>query len=333
MRRREFVALAGGAAVIWPLATRAQQPDRIRRIGVLMAFDENDPEPKSWLSGFVKALAELGWTDGRNLSMNVRWAAGNADRMRMFAKELVDLKPDLILANSTTVTASLQRETQTIPIVFVAVSDPIGPGFVKSFERPGGNITGFTNFEETMGGKWLELLREIAPSVSRTSMLFNPETANAGASGGIYLTSIETAARNTGTELIVSAVHDPAGIDEVFAAMAQGSSGGVLVMPNNFTVAHQERIVAQAERRRVPTIYPYAQFVRAGGLLSYGVDNLDLFRRAASYTDRILKGANPVDLPVQQPVKFELVINRKTATALGLSVPSTLFVAADEVIE
>ena len=188
-------------------------------------------------------------------------------------------------------------------------------------------------FEETTGGKWLELLREIAPSVKRASMLFNPETANAGASGGIYLKSIETAARDTGTELIVSAVHDPAGIDEVFAAMAQGSSGGVLVMPNTFMWANRERIVAQAERYRVPTIYPLAEFVMAGGLLSYGVDTLDPFRRAASYTNRILKGANPGDLPVQAPIKFELVINKKTATTLGLTVPSTLLVAADEIVE
>ena len=204
---------------------------------------------------------------------------------------------------------------------------------MKSFDHPGGNITGFTNIEETMGGKWVELLREIAPSVKRASMLINPESANAGANGGLYLKSIETAARDTGTELIVSAVHDPAGIDEVFAAMAQGSSGGVLVMPNIFMVAHRERIVAQAARYRVPTIYPQAEFVMAGGLLSYGVDGLDLFRRAASYADRILKGANPRDLPVQQPVKYELEINKNTATALGLTVPTTLLVTADQVIE
>jgi putative ABC transport system substrate-binding protein len=204
---------------------------------------------------------------------------------------------------------------------------------VKSFNHPGGNITGFTNFEETMGGKWLELLREMAPSINRASMLFNPETANAGTVGGLYLKSIETAARDTGTELIVSAVHDPDGIDEVFAAMAQGSSGGVLVMPNSFLYVHRERIVVQAARHRVPTIYPWAQYVTAGGLLSYGVDTLDEFRRAATYTDRILKGANPGDLPVQQPIKFALEVNKKTATALGLNVPTTLLVTADEVIE
>jgi putative ABC transport system substrate-binding protein len=220
-----------------------------------------------------------------------------------------------------------------MPIVFAVVSDPIGAGFVKSMAPPGGNITGFTNFEETMGGKWLELLREIGPSISRASMLFNPETANAGASGGLYLKSIETAARVTGTELIVSPVRDPAGIDEVFAAMAQGSSGGVLVMPNTFTIAHRERIVAQAARYEVPTIYHDVKFVAVGGLLSYGVDVLDLFRRAATYADRIVKGANPADLPVQQPTKFELAINTKTAKALGLTIPPDLLVAADEVIE
>jgi putative tryptophan/tyrosine transport system substrate-binding protein len=235
---------------------------------------------------------------------------------------------------STPATNVVRQASANMRIVFVGVSDPIGPGFVKSFDHPGGNITGFTmGFEETTGGKWLELLREIAPSVKRASMLFNPETANGGASGGIYLKSIETAARDTGTELIVSAVHDPAGIDEVFAAMAQGSSGGVLVMPNTFMWANRERIVAQAERYRVPTIYPLAEFVMAGGLLSYGVDTLDPFRRAASYTNRILKGANPGDLPVQAPIKFELVINKKTATTLGLTVPSTLLVAADEIVE
>jgi putative ABC transport system substrate-binding protein len=218
-------------------------------------------------------------------------------------------------------------------IVIVVVSDPIGAGFVKSFDHPGGNITGFTNFEETMGGRWVELLMEIAPSVKRVSMLFNPETANAGTSGGIYLRSIETAARTTGAELIESPVHKPADIDEVFAAMAQGSSGGVLAMPNLFTGVHRERIVAQAARYKVPTIYPSSQFMAVGGLLSYAVDTVDLFRRAASYTDRILKGANPGDLPVQQPVKFELQINKKTATALGLTVPTTLLVAADEVID
>jgi putative ABC transport system substrate-binding protein len=333
MRRRDFIKATAVSAVTWPLAARAQQRERVRRVGVLMGYAESDAGAKGRFDRFVQSLAELGWMDGRNLAMDVRWAPGNSTQMPEFAKQLVELQPEVIFANSTPVIAALHRETRSIPIVFIGVSDPIGPGFVKSLERPGGNITGFTNLEETMGGKWVELLMEMAPSVKRISMLFNPETANAGASGGIYLRSIEIGARTMGAELIVSAVHNPADIDQVFAAMAQGSSGGVLVMPNTFISAHQERILAQAAQHRVPTIYPVAEFVTAGGLLSYGVDSLDLYRRAGLYTDRILKGANPADLPVQQPVKFQLVINKKTATALGLTVPTTLLTVADEIIE
>ena len=324
MRRREFVT---GIAIstAWPLATRGQQP---RRVGVLIGLEEDDPRTKSYLVAFREALRSLGWSDGQAIQIEHR-AASDLDGLRSSAAELLNHAPDLMVTNFTPATNVVQQASPNMRIVFTNVSDPIGPGFVKSLERPGGNITGFTSFEDTMGGKWLELLREIAPSVKRASMLFNPETANAGASGGLYLKSIDTAARVTGTEVIVSAVHDPADIDEVFAAMAQGSSGGVLVMPNAFTFVHRERIVAQAERHRVPTIYPDDSFVMAGGLLSYGVDTADLFRRAASYTDRILKGANPGDLPVQRPIKFEHEINKKTATTLGLSVPSTLLVAAD----
>jgi putative tryptophan/tyrosine transport system substrate-binding protein len=329
MRRREFITLLGGTALAWPFEARAQQ---IRRIGVLMGLGEDDPQTKSHLAAFREALRSLGWVDGQTIQIEHQ-AASDLDGLRSVAAELLNHRPDLVVTYPTPATDIVRQASANMRVVFIGVSDPIGPGFVKSLRHPGGNITGFTNFEETMGGKWLELLREIAPSVSRASMLFNPETANAGVSGGLYLKSIKTAARITGTELIVSAVHDPAGIDEVFDAMAQRSSGGVLVMPNVFTIVHRERIVAQAERHRVPTIYPLVQFVTAGGLLSYGVDTLDLFRRAASYTDRILKGANPGDLPVQQPIKFELVINKKTATALGLAVPSTLLVAADEAIE
>jgi putative ABC transport system substrate-binding protein len=298
-----------------------------------MSRADDDPQAKSEFAAFRKALSSLGWIEGQGVQIEHR-GAPDLESLRSGAAELLSQAPDLIVTVSTPATNVVRQASANMRIVFVGVSDPIGPGFVKSFDHPGGNITGFTmGFEETMGGKWLELLREMARSVRRASMLFNPETANAGANGGLYLKSIETAARNTGTELIVSAVHDPAGVDEVFAAMAQGSSGGVLVMPNAFMWQQRERIVAQAERYRVPTIYPLAEFVMAGGLLSYGVDILDPFRRAASYTDRILKGANPGDLPVQAPIKFELVINKKTATTLGLSVPSTLIVAADEVIE
>ena len=333
MRRRDFIKATAVSAVTWPLAARAQQRERVRRVGVLMGYAESDAGAKGRFDRFVQSLAELGWMDGRNLAMDVRWAPGNSTQMPEFAKQLVELQPEVIFANSTPVIAALHRETRSIPIVFIGVSDPIGPGFVKSLERPGGNITGFTNLEETMGGKWVELLMEIAPSVKRVSMLFNPDTANAGSSGGIYLRSIETAARDKDAELIVSAVHKPDDIDDLFAAMAQGSNGGVLVMPNLFTGVHRERIVAQAARYKVPTIYPSSQFMAVGGLLSYAVDVSDLFRRAATYTDRILKGASPRDLPVQQPTKFELVINKKTAIALGLTVPTTLLTIADEVIE
>jgi putative ABC transport system substrate-binding protein len=332
MRRRDFITLLGGAAA-WPLAAHAQQPERVRRIGVLMGFDESDSGAKDRLSGLMHALAELGWTEGRNVRMDVRWAAGNVDRMRALAKELVDLQPDVILADTTPVTAAVQRETRTIPIVLLEVSDPIGTGFVESFARPGRNITGFTNFEATMGGKWLELVREIAPSVKRVAMLFNPETANAGASGGIYLPSIEAAAHVLDTELIVTPVHAPDDIDETFASMARRPGGGLLVMPNAFTFVNRERIVAQAARYRIPTVYPFVDFVKAGGLLYYGVDVADMFRRAAPYVDRILRGTKPADLPVQAPTKFELVINLKTVKALGLAVPPTLLTIADELIE
>jgi putative tryptophan/tyrosine transport system substrate-binding protein len=327
--RRELLG-AFGAAATWPLAARGQQP---RRIGVLMSRGGDDPQAKRELEAFREALGSLGWIDGQAIQIEHQGATG-VDGLRWGAAELLSHGPDLMVTASTPATNVVRQASANMRIVFIGVSDPIGPGFVKSFNHPGGNITGFTmGFDEAMGGKWLELLREIAPSVKRASMLFNPETANAGANGGLYLKSIETAARNTGTELIVSAVHNPAGIDEAFAAMAQGSSGGVLVMPNTFMWANQERIVAQAERYRVPTIYPLAEFVMAGGLLSYGLDVVDPFRRAASYADRILRGANPGDLPVQAPTKFELVINKKTATTLGLSIPNTLLVTADAVIE
>ena len=329
MRRRDFIKVIAGSAAAWPLPARAQRP---RHVGVLMVLGEDDPQTKRFLASFHEALSSLGWIDGQSIQIEHR-AASDLEGLRSGAAELLNQAPDLMVTNTTPATNVVRQASANMRIVFVVVSDPIGPGFVKSFDHPGGNITGFTNFEEAMGGKWVELLREIAPSVSRASMLFNPETANSGASGGVYLKSIESAARITGTELIVSPVHDPAGIDEVFTAMARGSSGGVLVMPNTFTNAHRERIVAQAARYKVPTIYPDAKFVAVGGLLSYGVDVSDLFRRAATYADRILKGANPADLPVQQPTKFELVINKKAATALGLTVPTTLLTIADEVIE
>ena len=275
---------------------------------------------------------KLGWTDGRNARIEHRWDAGD-ERINASASELIHSAPDVIVVSSTPAVAEIRRLTSTIPIVFAQVTDPVGSRFVAGLARPGGNITSVEAFEPAMGGKWLGVLREIAPSVSRAAMMYNPETANAGATGGLYQKSIETAASSTGTEFIVSAVHDLAGVDQTFAAMTQRPGCGVLVMPNVFTIVNRERIVAQAARYRVPTIYPQVQFVTAGGLLSYGVDTLDLFRRAASYADRILRGAKPADLPVQLPTKFELAINLKTAKALGLTVPPTLLAIADEVIE
>jgi putative ABC transport system substrate-binding protein len=332
MRRRDFITLLGVAAASWPLAARAQKSDRMRRVGVLIASAEGDPQTEKYLRALKGALRALGWVDERNVQIDYRVAV-DVRGMRSRAAELISLGPDVIVTNPTPATNAVRQATPSVPIVFVAVFDPIGTGFVESFARPGGNITGFTNFEATMGGKWLELVREIAPSIKRVSMLFNPKTANAGVSGGVYLQSIEAGAHVLGIELNVNPVHDPADIDGAFAAIARSPGGGLIVMPNVFTIANRERIVAQAARYQIPTIYPLISFVQAGGLLSYGVDVTDMFRRAASYVDRILKGEKPANLPVQAPTKFELVINLKTAKVLGLTVPPTLLARADEVIE
>jgi putative ABC transport system substrate-binding protein len=297
-----------------------------------MGVAESDPEGGKYLSVFKGALRALGWRDGQNVQIDYR-AAAELEGMRSRALELIDMRPELIVTYTTPATNAVRQITRNVPILFVAVSDPIGTGLVESFSRPGGNITGFTNFEATMGSKWVELLREVAPSVKRVAMLFNPTTANAGASGGVYLPSVKAAAGVLGLELVVSPVSDPADIDRAFAAMAESPDGGFIVMPNVFTAANRERIVAQAARFRIPTVYPLPLFVTAGGLMSYGIDYGDQFRLAASYADRILKGGKAADLPVQQPTKFKLAINRKTAKALGLSVPQTLLASADEVIE
>ena len=331
IERRQFISAIGGAAV-WPLAARAQQPKRMRRIGVLNGAAD-DPAGRALFGTFVQGLQDAGWVGGRNVEIETRWAAGDFDQFHKYASELVALEPVVILAATTPAVTALQQASRTVPIVFVAVSDPIGSGFVESFSRPGGNITGFTIFEATVGGKWLGLLKEIAPSIKHVSMLFNPETANAGASGGIYLSSIEAAAHVQNIELIVSPVHNPADIDDVLAAIAQSPDGGLIVMPNAFTDANRERIVALAARFRIPTVYPSVIFVKGGGLLCYASDVTDMFRRAASYVDRILKGEKPANLPVQEPIKFELAVNLKTAKTLGLTVPTTLLTIADEVIE
>jgi putative ABC transport system substrate-binding protein len=332
MRRRDLITFLGSIAATWALPARAQQGGRVRRIGLLMGVVEGDPEGGKYLSVFQEALRALGWGDRQNVQIDYR-AAADLEGMRSRALELISLGPELIVTYTTPATNAVRQVTRSVPILFVAVSDPIGTGFVESFSRPGGNITGFTNFEATMGSKWLELLHDIAPSVKRVAMLFNPATANAGASGGVYLQSMKAAAGVLGIDLTVSPINDPADIDGAFAAMAESPDGGFIVMPNVFTATNRERIVAQAARFRIPTVYPLPLFVTAGGLISYGIDYRDQFRLAASYADRILKGGKAADLPVQQPTKFKLAINRKTAKALGLSVPQTLLASADEVIE
>jgi putative ABC transport system substrate-binding protein len=330
MRRREFIAGLGVAAA-WPLATHAQQPERMRRVGVLMAYGENDLGYKAILDRFMHELAGLGWSDGRNLRVDVRRAGDNVARMRTSAKELVEFQPDAILAYTTPATAALQRETRTIPIVFVVVSDPVGDGFVASLPRPGANITGFGTQEAGIGGKWLELLTQIAPEVKRVANMFNPETAPGGASY-YFLPSFEAAARSLKVEPIVAPVHNEAEMEAVIASLGREPRGG-LVATDSFALIHRAQIISLAARNNVPAVFGVSDFVRDGGLLSYGPDFRDMFRRAAPYVDRILRGPKPADLPVQLPVKFEMTVNAKTAKALGLAVPPGLLIAADEVIE
>ena len=323
MRRRDFVGLLASVPVACISPGRAQQSGRRRRIGVLMGLVESDPQARKYLSAFRGVLSGLGWRDEQNLQIDVR-ATTDPEAMRSLISDLIASGSEILLTYTTPCTNAAHQATSSVPILFVAVSDPIGTGFVKSFSHPGGNITGFTNFEPTIGSKWVELMREIAPSVHRVAMLFNPATANTGASGGIYLESMKTAANSLGLELTVSPVSLPSEIDRAFAAVSEQLDGGLIVMPNVFTAANQERIVAQAAQHRVPTIYPLSHFVTAGGLISYGIDYADQFRLAASYADRILRGTKPADLPVQQPTKFELVINRKAAHELGLTIPASL---------
>jgi putative ABC transport system substrate-binding protein len=331
MRRRTFIALLNGAAIAWPLAARAQQDEPMRRIGVLMGFAESNPEGQAFVAAFREGLEKLKWTEGRNIRIDTRWATAlDAESILRFAKELVALQPDLILSHSTPTTANLLQQTRTIPIIFANVSDPIGSGFVASFPRPGGNVTGFTNIEPTMAGKWLELLKEIAPQVNRVAFLFNPATAPYAE---YYLNSFKAAAPSFAMEAIAAPVRDTSELESVIAAQARAPNGGLLVMTDSFLVTHRAEITSLAARYRLPALYPYRFFAELGGLLSYGNDGADNFRRAASYADRILKGAKPSELPVQAPVKFELVINLKTAKALGLDVPLHLQQRADEVIE
>jgi putative tryptophan/tyrosine transport system substrate-binding protein len=328
MRRREFIA-GLGSAVAWPLTARAQQGDRVRRIGVLLPFDENDPFAKLQLSTLTQALAELGWTDGRNVRMDFRWAGGDINRIRAFAQELIGLQPNMIVASSTPVAVALQRETRTIPILFVNVSDPVVSGIVAALNESGGNITGFALYETPLAGKWLELLLEMAPGLRRAAIMFNPDTAPVS----VFMASFETAARSLKVVPIAAPVHDDVEIETAIIGVGHEPLGGLVVMPDTFTVVHRVPIISAAARNNVPTVYPRSDYARDGGLLSYGVDQVDPWRRAAPYVDRILRGAKPSELPVQFSTKFELVINLKTAKALGLIIPQNLLAVADEVIE
>ena len=310
---------------------RAQQTERMRRIGVLMAHTENDPEFKDYLDAFRQGLQKLGWIEGRNINIDTRWGAlDDAEMRQRSAKELIALRPDIILTQNTPPTASMLQQTRTIPVIFVIVADPVGSNFVASLARPGGNATGFTIMEPTITGKWLELLKEIAPHVNRAAFMFNPATAPYVK---IYLDTFKAAAASYGVEMILAPVHDKADLDTVIATQAREPNGGLIVIPDGFLNVHRAEIISLAARYRLPVVYPWRFFPQQGGLLSYGSEMRDEFRLAASYVDRILKGEKPGELPVQAPVNYELVVNLKTAKALGLTVPPSLLDRADAVIE
>jgi ABC-type uncharacterized transport system substrate-binding protein len=328
MKRREFITLLGGAVAAWPLAARAQQPERMRRIGVLMNFTADDAVSQGRLRAFVQGLQELGWTVGRNLQIDYRWGAGNVERYRTFAVELVALTPDILLTVGAPAVEALQHATRTVPIVFASVTDPVGGGLVASLARPGGNTTGFTLSEYGVSGKWLELLKEIAPRVVRAAVLRDPVAVGIG-----QFAAIQAVAPSLQVELIPVDVRDAGEIERAVTAFANRPNGALIVTSSAFTAIHRELIIALARRHQLPAVYPFRYYITSGGLISYGPDPIDQFRLAAGYVDRILKGEKPADLPVQEPTKFELVLNLKTAKALGLDVPPTLLARADEVIE
>ncbi len=323
MKRRTFITLLGGAGT-WPLAARAQQPERMRRVGVVMNTAESNAVGQAQLAAFRQRLQELGWTEGRNVRIDVRWGAGDAP-------ELVGLSPDVLLAYASAQLTALARETRAIPIVFIGASDPVGAGFVASFARPGGNITGFTTYEPSLGGKWLATLKEIAPATVRAALMVNPDITFL--QGRTYVPAFESAAAALSVEPVTAHVRSTGDIEAALDSLGQRPGGGLIVVPEFFTSTHRELIVRLAAQHRVPAMYPYRQFPESGGLMSYGPGNVDTFRRSAAYIDRILRGEKPAELPVQAPTKFELVINLKTAKALGLRVPESFLVRADEVIE
>jgi putative ABC transport system substrate-binding protein len=329
MKRRDFFCLVGGSAA-WPLAARAQQPERMRRIGVLTSLLESDPQAQSESAAFERGLREHGWIPGRNIQIVYRLSGADINRARTYAHDLVELHPEVILSRSTPQTAALQQETNTIPIVFVVVADPIGSGFAKSLARPGGNITGFTNLEASMGGKWLQLLKDVSPDVARVAFIFNPKTAPYAES---FVRSAETAARSLAMEMIATPIQNSSEIEDKIAHFARQPGGSLVGITDSFIIEHRDQIISLAVRYRLPAIYPYRYFAAGGGLLSYGVDTPDQLRQSASYIDQILRGTAVTDLPVQLPSKFELAINLKTAKALGINVPATILARADEVIE
>ncbi len=329
MKRRDFIAGIAGSSAAWPLAARAQQPERMRRIGVLMSLAADDQQGRARLAAFVQGLEELGWTDGRNVRIDYRWGAGNADDIRKYAAELVALSPDVILASGGTVVGTLLQVTRTVPIVFTLTPDPVGAGFVASLAQPGGNVTGFTAYEYGMSVKWLELLKEIAPGVTRAALLRDPSIAQGIGQFG----AIQSVAPSLGLEVSPVDVGNADEIKRAVAAFAGGSNGGLIVTGSGLAIVHRELIITLAARYKLPAIYFERLFVTAGGLIAYGPDPIDPHRRAAAYIDRIFKGEKPADLPVQAPTKYELAINLKTAKALGLAVPPTLLARADEVIE
>jgi putative ABC transport system substrate-binding protein len=327
--RRQFISALGGASLAWPRATRAQQPERMRRVGMLMAVAENDPEGQKYVAAFVRGLRELGWTEGGNIRIDYRWVGADVERTRSAAAELIDLKPDAILAQSSLTVAPLRQMTSSIPIVFLNIGDPVGSGFVASLARPGGNITGFAPQEFSMSGKLLEVLKDIAPAVSRVGVIYNPiQTPQVG-----QWRAIETAAPSLGVQVSAANAENADKITHIIEGFASEPGGGMIVLPNPVTTNNRGLIIALMARHRLPAVYAYSYFVREGGLVSYGSDPVVQYRQAASYVDRILKGEKPADLPVQQPTKFDLTVNLKTAKSLGLMIPESFLQRADEVIE
>ena len=329
MRRREFITLLGGAAAAWPLAAGAQQPERMRRIGILTLFTESDHEARSWTNALVQRLQELGWTDGRNLYIDYRWAADESSRAPVLAQELLKLQPDVIVACGGPAAIAIAQATHSVPIVFVQLVDPVSLGLVGNLAHPGGNVTGFTHFEPTIVGKWLQALKDVAPSVTRVAVIFDPDNP----ASAVWLRGVETAAPSFGMQLTPTAVRDAPEIERAIEALAREPNGALIVLPNPVTQHYRELTIALAARYRLAAIYPYRFYAESGGLMSYGFDVPDMYRRSATYVDRILRGESPGDLPVQAPTKFELIINLKTAKALGLTVPLIMQMTADEVIE